>query len=368
LSAAEWIRQRLKETVREVYIPSGDAVPSIPDGGLSRKGLVRLDANENLLFPHSLLSAVLREVVDEVDVRTYPRLEEERLNEAIADYLNFPTNQIVVSNGSDPLIESCVKAFLKGDEEAISISPTFAMYKIITRNHGFDYVEVPLNEDFSLNVDVFFSEVKANTVLCFLNSPNNPTGNQFPLANVKKIVEAFKGFVVIDEAYVDFAPYSVLDLIEKSENLIVLRTFSKAFGLAGLRIGYSLSNSGVTDALKRIQLPFNVNKVSLAMARKVLEQREVIADVVTLVKTERSKLFKRMNRISGVTAYNSDANFILFKTEKDPDKIYHGLQKKGLLIRRFKSILGRGVFLRVTVGLPEMNTNFTDSLRELCGE
>jgi len=365
LSTAEWIRQRLKETVREVYVPSGDAVPAMPAGGLNSKDLVRLDANENLLFPRPLVSAVLREVVDEVDVRTYPRLEEERLNEAIADYLNFPSTQIVVSNGSDPLIESCVKAFLRGDEEAISISPTFAMYKIITRNHGFDYVEVPLNEDFSLNVDVFLSKVKANTVLCFLNSPNNPTGNQFPLADVKKIIEAFNGFVVIDEAYVDFAPYSVLDLIEKSENLIVLRTFSKAFGLAGLRIGCSLSNSEVTDALKRVQLPFNVNKVSLATARKILEHREVIADVVSLVKSERGRLFRRMAKISGVTPFKSDANFIFFKTEKDPEKIYYGLQKKGLLIRRFKSILERGEFLRVTVGLPEMNASFTDSLKEL---
>ena len=368
MSAAEWIRKRLKEVAREEYVPNEDAIPTIPAGSLNKNGLIRLDANENLLFPHSLLSTVLREVSDEVDVRTYPRLEEDSLIEALADYLNFPSAQIVVSNGSDPLIESCVKAFLKGDEEAISISPTFAMYKIITRNHGFDYVEVSLNEDFSLNVDVFLSEVNAKAVLCFLNSPNNPTGNQFPLADVKKIIEAFNGFVVIDEAYVDFAPYSVLDLIEKSENLIVLRTFSKAFGLAGLRIGYSLSNLEVTDALKRIQLPFNVNKVSLTMARKVLEQREVIADVVTLVKSERDKLFRRMNRISGVTAFNSDANFILFKTEKDPEKIYHGLQKKGLLIRRFKSILERGEFLRVTVGLPEMNKNFTDYLKELCEE
>jgi histidinol-phosphate aminotransferase len=368
LSAAEWIRKRLKEVAREEYVPSEDAVPTIPVGGLNRNDLIRLNANENLLFPNSLLSTVLREVADEVDVRTYPRLEEDRLIEALADYLNFPSTQIVVSNGSDPLIESCVKAFLKGDEEAISISPTFAMYKIITRNHGFDYVEVPLNEDFSLNVDVFLSEVNANTFLCFLNSPNNPTGNQFPLADVKKIIEAFNGFVVIDEAYVDFAPYSVLDLIEKSENLIVLRTFSKAFGLAGLRIGYSLSNLEVTAALKRIQLPFNVNKVSLAMARKILEQREVIADVVTLVKSERDKLFRRMDRISGVTVFNSDTNFILFKTEKDPEKIHHGLQKKGLLIRRFKSILERGEFLRVTVGLPEMNKDFTDSLKELCEE
>lgn len=366
MNAPQWIRQRLKEAAKEVYVPSGDAVPTIPAGGLSQKNLVRLDANENLLFPPAVLSAVLREVADEVDVRTYPRLEEERLMEALADYLTFPSHQIVVSNGSDPLIESCVQALLIGDEAAISIAPTFAMYKIITRNHGFAYMEVPLNDDFSLNVEAFLAAVTANTVLCFLNSPNNPTGNQFPLADVKAIIEAFPGFVVIDEAYVDFAPYSVLELIEQSETVIALRTFSKAFGLAGLRIGYALSAADVTTALKRVQLPFNVNKVSLVVARKILAQRDAIANVVAQVKSERSELFRRMSQISGVTVFTSDANFLLFTTEKDPEWVYRGLQKKGLLIRRFTSLLGRGAFLRVTVGLPEMNAHFIDSLTELC--
>jgi len=368
MTTPPWLRQRLKDAVQEVYAPNGDAVPTIPVGGLSHKDLIRLDANENLLFPPTVLSAVLRDVMKEVDVRTYPRLEEARLKEAIEDYLAFPSDQIVLSNGSDPLIESCVQALLRRDETAISITPTFAMYKIITRNHGFAYREVPLNDDFSLNVEAFLSTVTTNTVLCFLNSPNNPTGNQFPLAAVKTIIDAFPGFIVIDEAYVDFASYSLLKLLASSEKVIVLRTFSKAFGLAGLRIGYALSTPAIIGALNRIQLPFNINKVSLVAARKIVAQRDVITQVVNQVKAERRALFTRMRQISGVTVFPSDANFLLFKTVKDPTWIYRGLLQRGVLIRRFTRLLGRGAFLRVTVGLPTMNTRFTNALTELCEE
>lgn len=368
MTAPPWLQQRLKDGAQEVYAPNGDAVPTIPKDSLSRKDLIRLDANENLLFPPAVLSTVLRDMMEEVDVRTYPRLEEARLKEAIGDYLAFPSDQIVVSNGSDPLIESCVQALLRRGEAAISITPTFAMYKIITRNHGFAYQEVPLNDDFSLNVEAILSTVTANTVLCFLNSPNNPTGNQFPLGAVKTIIDAFPGFVVIDEAYVDFAPYSLLKLLASSEKVIALRTFSKAFGLAGLRIGYALSSSPIIGALNRVQLPFNINKVSLVAARKILAQRDVITQVITQVKAERSALFTRMSQISGVTVFPSDANFLLFKTVKDPAWIYRGLLQKGLLIRRFTRLLSRGAFFRVTVGLPAMNTRFTDALTELCEE
>lgn len=368
MSKSEWIRKRLKDAVKEEYTPSTGIASLVQGGGLEEKNVIRLDANENLVFPKPLLSDMLKEVAEEVDVRTYPRLDENQLVEALGDYLKLPSDHIIVSNGSDPLIVSSIEAFLRNGEGAISISPTFTMYKILTKNQGFDYVEVPLNEDFSLDMDAFLSKVRPKTVLCFLNSPNNPTGNQFNREKVKKIIEAFNGFVVVDEAYVEFAPYSVLDMIDDFDNLIVLRTFSKAFGIAGLRIGYSLANSEVSQALRRIQLPFNVNKVSLVLARKMLEKRQVVEDVVEAVKSERSKLLKNMDSISGVSAYQSDANFVFFRTEEDPEKIYAGLKKRGVLIRRFNNIRGRGGFLRVTVGLPEMNRAFIDALKEVCGE
>jgi histidinol-phosphate aminotransferase len=368
LSKMKWIRKRLKDEVKEEYKPSAGIASLVRKGVLEDEHMIRLDANENLVFPKPLLADVLKEVAEAVDVRTYPRLEENLLVTALGRYLEVPSDHIIVSNGSDPLIVSCIEAFLRNGEAAISISPTFSMYKILTKNQGFDYIEVPLTEDFSLDVDALLSKVRPSTVLCFLNSPNNPTGNQFKHEDVKRVVEEFKGFVVVDEAYAEFAPYSLLDMIDDFENLIVLRTFSKAFGLAGLRVGYSLANSEVSQALRRIQLPFNVNKFSLVFARKMLEKREIVEDVVKAVKSERGKLLKNLGRIAGISAYQSDANFVFFRTEKDAEKIFTGLKKRGVLIRRFTNLRGNERFLRVTVGLPEMNRRFLDALKEVCGE
>jgi histidinol-phosphate aminotransferase len=368
LSKREWIRKRLHDEGKEEYTPSAGIASLVQKGGLEDTHVIRLDANENLVFPKPLLSGVLKEVAEAVDVRTYPRQEENQLVTALGRYLEVSSDHIVVSNGSDPLIVSCIEAFLRKGEAAISISPTFSMYKILTKNQGFDYTEVPLAEDFSLDVDALLSKVQPSTALCFLNSPNNPTGNQFERADVERVVEEFSGFVVVDEAYVEFAPYSVQDMIDDFENLIVLRTFSKAFGLAGLRIGYALANSEVSQALRRIQLPFNINKVSLVFARRMLEKRVIVEDVVKAVKSERDKLLKNLGQITGVSTYHSDANFVFFRTEEAPETIYAGLKNRGVIIRRFTNLRGEDGFLRVTVGLPEMNERFLDALKEVCGE
>ncbi len=364
----EWIKKRLQDEVKEEYTPNAGIASIVQNDSREDKPMIRLDANENLVFPQPLLADMLKEVAEAVDVRTYPRLEENQMVTTLGRYLEVSSDHIVVSNGSDPLIVSCIDAFLRKGEAAISISPTFSMYKILTKNQGFNYIEVSLTEDFSLDVDALLSKAQPSTVLCFLNSPNNPTGNQFERADVKRVVEEFHGFVVVDEAYVEFAPYSLLDMIDDFENLIVLRTFSKAFGLAGLRIGYSLANSEVSQALRRIQLPFNINKVSLVFARRMLEKREIVEDVVKAVKAERSKLVKSLERIRGVSTYHSDANFVFFRTEKAPETICAGLKKKGVLIRRFTNLRGGDRFLRVTVGPPEMNQKLLDALKEVCGE
>lgn len=352
--------------MQELYIPHESLDSITRSTGLKNNDLIRLDANENIFLPKKVMSQFLREIVDEIDVRTYPRCEEKQLVEALSEYLNLPTNYIVIGNGSDQLIESIVKVFVKDTEKTISILPTFVMYKKITRNQGCGYVEVPLNKDFSLNVNVLLSKVDKNSILCFLCSPNNPTGNQFDRREIIRVLEGFDGFVVVDEAYVDFASYSVVDLINEFDNLIILRTFSKAFGLAGLRIGYSLANPTLSKPLKGMQLPFNVNKISILLAKKVIEQRDIFEAIVQKVKNERTQLFNKISQISGVATFNSDANFLFFKTEEDSNKVYYGLQKRGVLIRRFQNILGEDDFFRVTVGSHEMNRRFIESLTALC--
>jgi histidinol-phosphate aminotransferase len=365
---SEWVRERLKAVVQEGYAPIVDLESITQRIGVAIEDLIRLDLNENLFFPEQSLSSLLKEMAVDIDVRTYPRLEEKRLVESLANYLQLPSDHIVLSNGSLASIDSVVRNFLKTGESVLTVSPTFDMYEKITKSRGYGYVGVWLNSDFSLNADALLSGMTESTVLCILSSPNNPTGNQFKRGDVERVIEEFKGFVVIDEAYVDYGRYSVIDMIAECENMMILRTFSKAFGLAGLRVGYSIANPKISEALRSTRLPVSVNKASMIMARKVLELTDEVKDVTQRVKSERNGLVKRMNRIHGVTAFDSDTNFIFFKTVKDPEEIHYSLQNRGILIRRFSNILDRGDFLRVTVGLPGMNAQFLEALKEICEE
>jgi histidinol-phosphate aminotransferase len=237
------------------------------------------------------------------------------------------------------------------------------MFKIISRNEGHEYLEVPLNSDFSLNVEAILSQATPDTRLSFITSPNNPTGNQFKIQDIHNLVTNFDGVIVVDEAYVEFASYTLQELIEEYDNLVLLRTFSKAFGLAGMRIGYSIANAKVTNALKSVQLPYNINKVSLTLARKLLQQQDLIKNVLQRVKIERTALYKNMRAVHGVTAFASETNFILFQTN-DSETTFQALLNQGVLVRKFHDILNRGCFLRVTVGTPLMNATFLNALQK----
>ncbi len=349
-----WLTQRLQQLKTEKYVVNVDTIPG--------DNFLRLNANENLLFPQKVLSQAFTETMKEVDLRTYPRVEENKLHQTLSTYYSLPSNYFVINNGSDPLIESCVKTFLQSHEQVISITPTFGMFKIISQNEGHEYLEVPLNHDFSLNVDAILSMATPNTRLCFINSPNNPTGNQFTMQDIRKLLTNFDGVIVVDEAYVEFASYTLKELIEEYDNLVLLRTFSKAFGIAGLRIGYSIANATLTNALKSVQLPYNINKVSLTLARKLLHRQKLIQNILQQVKTERTTLYKNMCTLRGVTTYASETNFILFQTN-DTEQTFRSLLHQNILVRKFDNILNRGCFLRVTIGTPTMNKLFFDALQ-----
>jgi len=348
-----WLAQRLQQLSTEKYVVNVDTIPG--------DNFLRLNANENLLFPQEVLSQVITETMKEVDLRTYPRVEEKQLHQTLSTYHSLPPNFFVINNGSDPLIESCVKAFLQSHEQVISITPTFGMFKIISKNEGHQYLEVPLNNDFSLNVNALLSTATPDTRLCFINSPNNPTGNQFTIQDIHELLTNFNGIIVIDEAYVEFASYTIKEVIEEYENLVLLRTFSKAFGIAGLRIGYSIANTKLTNALKSVQLPYNINKVSLTFARKLLQRQKLIHPILQQVKTERTTLYNNLCAIPGLTPYPSETNFILFQTN-NTEQTFRSLLNQNILVRKFDHILNRGCFLRVTIGTPSMNKLFLNAL------
>lgn len=330
---------------------------------------MKLNSNENFFVPKEKLTALLKEVVEESDPRIYPQEEELEAKNALSEYLGLPPECILLGSGSDPLIDLVARLFLDRGDEALSVEPTFSLYKQIVTLWGAKYLGVPLKDDFSLDTENILAKVTPKTKLLLLCSPNNPTANQFKMEEVLSLVKGFHGLVAIDEAYAEFADYSTVGLVGKFENLIVFRTFSKAFGLAGLRLGYAVSNSDLALTLSRkAQLPYPVNSIALKMGLKLLANIEIMKKAVKKLKKERGRLIEKLNKIDGIKAFDSKTNFVLFQTEKGSDEVFEALLKRGVLVRNVGSVLRLGECLRTTVGLPEMNNELLAALEQVCGE
>ena len=364
----QWLSQRLKLSERlRPYVPGESVAELAKRLGKPATEIVKLDANENFLYPKEILASTLCQLSSSLDPRLYPTDEKEELTEALSRHLNVSAQQIVLGNSSDELLELVARVFLGENEEAISIYPTFAMYRIITNTLGHGITEVPLRKDFELDSRSLLKACNGPTVLCFLCSPNNPTGNQFPPEEVRSFAEEFDGLMLVDEAYVEFAPYSLVNLAGEVENLIVLRTFSKAFGLAGMRIGYAVAPPRIASTLMRIQLPYNINVMSLRMATAVLKHSQVLSSTIQGVKAERSWLYETLRKIPQVVAYPSETNFILFRTLRPSVKVAEALKERGVLVRSFGDTQGLEGCLRVTVGTREMNSQFLAALEGVLG-
>jgi histidinol-phosphate aminotransferase len=200
--------------------------------------------------------------------------------------------------------------------------------------------------------------------LLYLCSPNNPPANQLQAREIEDLIEEFPGIVMVDEAYGEYADYSVVPLIKKYENLVVLRTFSKAFSLAGLRLGYAVADPSLAKALDKAPAPYPVNVVSLSMGRKMLENIGLMRESVAALKVERERLINALNQTDGVEAFDSKANFVLFNTEKPYTEVYEAALSLGLVIKKLGKLLKYENCLRTTVGLPEMNTKLLKALNE----
>lgn len=312
---------------------------------------VKLDANES---PYGL------KVLRSVKTNKYPDPEAKALRALVAGELGVKSGNILHGNGSDELISCLIMTF---GGPVLYPLPTFSMYGIIAQTLGEERIEIPLDERFDLDIERFMETLeKEMPKLIFLSSPNNPTGNCFSSDRILRIIENSEGLVVVDEAYQPFSnKKSFLPLLKKHKNLIILRTLSK-IGLAGLRVGFMIADTDITDEVNKVRLPFNLNSLSQKAAVDALRGKEWIKSSVSSVKAERRRLFQEMKRMDGIRPYPTDANFILFKIE-NADKIYRDLLKKGVLIRNMTGAVDD--CLRVTVGTPGENTSFLKALRQL---
>ncbi len=365
-----WLRQFLEDAQKLSKYDVGETIE-----GLARKlnkkpsEILKLNSNENFFVPKAFLKMILDEVIEEVDPRIYPRDEKVELEKSLGRYVNVSPRQIVIGEGSDQLIDLVSRAFLRHGDKALSIAPTFSMYERCIRIQGAKFETIPLREDFSLDIDGILDSARSNAKLLFLCSPNNPTANQFGAEEIQHLVEEFNGLVIVDEAYVEFSEQSIASLTEKNENLIVLRTFSKAFGLAGLRLGYAISNIDLASTLsERFQMPYSATLITLKTGMKLLKRIEVIKKAIEELEAERKNLIKRLNGMSDVHAFNSQTNFVLMQVGKSSDEVDKTLLNRGVIIRNLGRVLHLRNCLRVTVAPPDMTERFITELRKVLNE
>ena len=335
------------------------------DLGLERSEILKLNENENLFLPAEFMKSMLEEACMETDPRLYPTVEGRMLEKAISEYLGVSPEQIVLGAGSDDLIELVLYSVLRMGDELLAATPTFSMYERCARIAGAKFRAVDLGNDFSLSATSLLSAVTARTKIIVLCNPNNPTANLFPREEILRLIEGFDGIVVLDEAYAEFAGRSLVGETGRLGNLIVLRTFSKAFGLAGIRLGYAVANEALARTLKeKYRTPYPLSPLAMRVGVKLLENREVVERATEEMKVQRGRLIDEMNGMDGVKAYPSETNFVLFSLDRDPDEVYTRLLGDGIIIRRIGQLPGRGGCLRVTVAPREISMRFLRALRE----
>lgn len=334
----------------------------------SNEKTVKLDLNENFVLSGDIIRKLLLEVCQSTDVRLYPPPQGNMAAKALSKYLGFDESEISVGNGEDELLDLVMKVFAKKNSQVVLIDPSFAMYAYYAQIYGGKRVSVSLKPNFDLDVDRILEENAEKSSLLVLCSPNNPTGNQFKLGDIEKILQEFKGVVVIDEAYVDFAKYSVIDWVRDFDNLIVLKTFSKAFGLAGIRFGFLVSNRSIVEYVKRVTPPFNVNIVAQRLIVSVLRHWEYFKEQTQSIIEERGWLENKLAKIEGIIPYPSDANFILFKVTKNnlsSSVVTKKLENRNVLVKDRGSLTLLMNCIRVTVGTRKMNETFLSALQEV---
>jgi histidinol-phosphate aminotransferase len=313
------------------------------------ENIIKLDANENL---YGCSPRVNQALAAYPDLNIYPDDGQTKLRKLLEGYSGIDASHIVAGSGSNQLIDLLLRLFLNQGDEVINCVPTFGIYKFSTELCGGTLVEVPRDEDFNVNVDAVKRAISNKTKMIFLVNPNSPTGTIIPQQDILEILDTGVP-VVVDEAYYEFSRQTVALLVGKYENLMVLRTFSKWAGLAGLRVGYGLFPPRIADYLLRIKIPYNVNVAALVAVEESLKDIDYLMSTVETIIAERERLFEELKKIEWLKPFPSQANFILCLVQKGEAKeLRQKLQAKGILVRYFEEPRLRN-FIRISVGKPE---------------
>lgn len=323
---------------------------------------VKLDAMEN---PFSLPLPVRREIGKTAElalINRYPDPSAKKLRQAISRYWKMDPERMLLGNGSDELIQAVILAF---GGPVLVPAPTFAMYELTARALAQKVVAVPLTNEFDLDADAVIKAAKRTKArVIFLACPNNPTGNRFSDRAVRKVLERTGAIVVIDEAYYSFSGQTLLPFLARHPNMILLRTLSK-IGLAGLRLGVLTASKEIIGELNKIRLPYNINRLSQAAGLVALKHAKTLNTQISLLISERCKLYNALLRTPGVTPFPTETNFILMWVEKNATRVFQALKKRGILVKNLDRSGPLKGCLRVTIGTPAENREFLKTLKQV---
>ncbi|MDR1531075.1 MAG: histidinol-phosphate transaminase, partial [Clostridiales bacterium] len=339
---------------------------------------IKLDANESIYkMPEAVKRDIISWLENEENLHIYPDTDSTILREALADFWNngglpLAPENIICGVGSDQIIDYITKALLDCGDRILTIEPTFSMYSLAAAlNHGqIARLETPASSGFYCEPDVIIEAAHANRAkILFICTPNNPTGHDVKPEDIIKITGSVDAMVVVDEAYAEFSGATMLGAFDRFDNLIIMRTFSKAWGLAGLRVGYAVARPEIIRALEIVKAPFNLSTFTQLAAVSALRHADIYKDRVRELKQLREQLLNGLSSAAGITVYNSTANFVFAESHRDlaAELARHGILVRGFGSRKTEASGGEIFSVRISVGTKEQNEEIIRILKETGG-
>jgi histidinol-phosphate aminotransferase len=325
---------------------------------------IKINQNENPFdFPPDLKEETFRRFRKRQWSR-YPDFVPESFRFRLAEFAGWHKDGVLVGNGSNELLQATLMVLIKSRTRVAIPFPTFSVYRLIATVLGAKVVGIPLNPNFSYNIgELTAKSEESGAAVLIINNPNNPTGSAIGAGGLKKILENYSGYVLLDEAYFEFYGYSGLGLLADYPRLIITRTFSKAMGMAGLRVGYLLAHPDLAAQISKAKLPYNVNQFSLTAAEVALENMDRFRPAIDSIHQEKERLGKELGMLPGFKVYPSKANFFLVESPVEPRILFDDLYKQGILVRDVSSYPMLSKCLRISVGTREENDRLLSALR-----
>lgn len=356
----------IEKLIRKAVLDSASYTPVLPTEvletscGIHADEIIKLDGNEN---PYGCTPKVQQALANYSQYHIYPDPEQRELRNTLSEYTRISAEHIVVGSGSDELIDLVLRLFIEPGDKVLNCIPTFGMYSFFAEVCGAKVLTIPRDRDFSIDPSAISNAIDKNTKVVFISSPNNPTGNTTSEEDILTLLDTGV-VVVIDEAYLEFGGQTAIPLVLKHDNLIVLRTFSKWAGLAGLRIGYGIFPLKIASYINKIKNPYNVNVAARVAAIESLKDLDHLKQIVNAIIQERERLFSTLQGISLLHPFPSQANFILCAVDNGMAREIHSyLKQKGIFLRYFETPLLENC-IRITVGKPKQNNVLIQALEE----